>query len=145
MFNDIIFKYNNSVCNGIFTYFIFFVFTTADRIYVSFSTAYYFGKTKVNTALNPKSGLLPDGAANGMRGPKATETACLPNFVTAETDGSREIVVVFASQLKFISELRDIPAPLFQLCERKGWKNIWLISLLFSSPAKDHNWFTKKP
>src|SRR4030095_12280237 len=80
-----------------------------------------------------------------MRGPKDTETACLPSFVTAETDGSRDTVVVFASQLKFISELRDIPAPLFQLCERKGWKNIWLISLRSSSPAKDHSWFIKKP
>src|SRR3954470_11360650 len=105
----------------------------------------YCGNTSVNTALNPKSVFPSGGPASGIRGPKAREAVCVPNLVTPETMGFRNMVVVFACQLKVISLLMVTPAPLFQLCAKKGCRNNWFTSLRSLSPAKDHNWFTKKP
>ena len=99
---------------------------------------YYFGNTKVNTARNPKSGLDSDGPATGIRGPTPNEIVCFPNLVTPVTMGFTKANVVLVAQFCVISALIPRPAPLFQLCVKKGCKYSWLTSGLSLLPAKDH-------
>lgn len=76
---------------------------------------YYLGKTKFTPARHPKSGLDAKGPPTGIRGPNDKDTICLPNLVTADTEGIIKAVVLLLFQFCVISPDKPMPAPLFQL------------------------------
>src|SRR5262245_28124485 len=86
-------------------------------LFLKFEVLFYLGNISVNTTLNPKSAGCP---IIGILGPTPSETACLPNLVTPVTSGIKNPVVVLVSQLKVISALTEMPAPLFQFFAKKG-------------------------
>jgi len=66
---------------------------------------FYLGNAKVNAARNPQSAIVASGPPNGILGPAARETACLPSFVTADTIGFRYALVVLFSQIPLNSKI----------------------------------------